>query len=125
MDGRSAFLNEPAQHDHVEYFQSFAKFREKGLPTSLPAEGEAATRQDPRLVALEDQVSKLKIGGAALSEIKTAKNKARSCFASLTKKALEQYQYEWVRKRRDWKILTRGKEPAEDDIKTDLFETLS
>ena len=54
VDGKSAFLNEPAQHDHVEFFQSFAKFREKGLPTSLPAKREATIRQDPQLLELED-----------------------------------------------------------------------
>ena len=40
IDGRDAFFHEPAQHDHVDYFQSFAKFREKELPMSLPAEKE-------------------------------------------------------------------------------------
>ena len=125
VDGKSAFLNEPAEHDHVDYFQSFAKFREKGLPTSLPAERDAATRRDPRLVALEEQIDKLRSNGASPSEIKIAKNKARSCYTSLTRKALEQYQNEWVRRRRDWKILTHGRERAADDTKTDRLQTLS
>ena len=50
VDGRSAFLNEPAQHDHIDYFQPFAKCCEKGFPSSLPAEREATNRQDPQLL---------------------------------------------------------------------------
>ena len=45
VSGRDAFLGEAASHDHVDFFQSFAKFREKGLPNCLPAEQEDAIRQ--------------------------------------------------------------------------------
>lgn len=38
VDGRSAFLNVSAQHGHIDYFQSFASSREKGLPHTLPAD---------------------------------------------------------------------------------------
>ena len=52
-DGRRAFLDEAAQHDHVEYFQGFSKFREKGLPWTLPAEKEAALEKDQHLIELK------------------------------------------------------------------------
>ena len=123
--GKEAFLDEPAQHDHVDYFQSFAKFCEKGLPNSLPAEREAVIRRDLQLLELEDQATRLEKEDAAPSEIKSAKNKTRSYRVVLTKKRLQQYQLEWVRKRRDWKITTRGKERPEDDANTDLFNILS
>lgn len=45
--GNLAFLNKPAQHDYVDFFQSFAKFRERGLSRKIPAEKEASIRQDP------------------------------------------------------------------------------
>ena len=70
VDGRSAFLNEPAQYDHIDYFQSFIKFREKGLPSSLPAEREATIRRDPQLLKFEDQVHELQIENATTSQIK-------------------------------------------------------
>ncbi len=54
--GKSAFLDEVAQHDHVDYFQSFANFREKGLPTKLPAEKEDAIRRDSQFLKLESEV---------------------------------------------------------------------
>lgn len=38
VDGRSAFLNESAQHGPNDYFQSFANSREKDLPNTLPAD---------------------------------------------------------------------------------------
>ena len=91
VDGKFAFLNEPAEHNHVDYFQSFAKFREKGLPTNLPAEKNAATWQDPRLVVLEKQINKSRNNSASSSEIKIVKNKMRFYYISLTRKILKQY----------------------------------
>ena len=125
MNERSAFLSEPAQHDHIDYFQSFAKFREKGLPSSLPAEREAAIRQDAQFLEFENQVHRLRTEHASASQIKAAQNKVRTYRVSLTKKSLQQYKTEWVQKRRDWKITTRGKERSENDEKTDLLEILS
>ncbi len=57
--GKSAFLGETAQHDHVDYFQSFAKYREKGLPSKLPAEEEDAIRRDPQFFKFENEVLRL------------------------------------------------------------------
>lgn len=56
VDGRSAFFNEPAQHDYINCFQSFKKFQEKGLLTSLPAEKKVEVRQNPCPLELEDTV---------------------------------------------------------------------
>ena len=123
--GKEAFLDEPAQHNHVDYFQSFAKFCEKGLPNSLPAGREALMRQDLQLLELESQAIRLNEENAAPSEIKSAKNKVRSYRTSLIKKSLKQYQVEWVRERRDWKITSRGKEQSKNYVKTDLFNVLS
>ena len=118
-------MNEPAQQDHIDYFQSFAKFREKGLPSSLPAEREAAIRRDPQLLEFVDQVHRLQTENATTSQIKAARNKARAYRVSLTKKSLQKYKIEWVQKRRDWKVTTRGKERPDDDKNTELLEVLS
>lgn len=125
VDGRSAFFNEPVQYDHVDYFQSFAKYREKSLSSSLPAEMEAVIRRDPQLLDLEDQIQRLRTGNGTASETKATQNKARNYHASLVKKRLQQYQLEWVRDRRDWKVMIYGKERSEDKAQTDLVEILS
>ena len=101
VDEKSVFLNEPAQHDHVNFFQSFAKFREKGLPTRLSARKEAAIRQDPQLIELENRIHRLYSENANSSVIQAAKIKARNYRACVTRQSLQQYQIEWVRERRD------------------------
>ena len=125
VDGRSAFLNEPAQYDHVDYFQSFAKFHEKGLPSKLPADREDTIRRDSQLLEFKNEVHRLKKGHGTASQIKAAESKVRGYQASLTKKSLQQYKLEWIRQRRDWKVKTRGKERPNDDEQTDLLGILS
>lgn len=49
-----------------------------------------------------------------------AKRRLTSYRKKLKQDALRQYQENWVRERRDWKILTRGKEVATDNCKTDF-----
>jgi hypothetical protein len=110
VDGRSAFLNEPAQHGHMDYFQSFAILLEKGPPSRLPARREFAIRRDSQLLEFETNVHRLKRRNASASQSKAAESKARGYRASFTKKSLQQYKLEWVRQRRDWKVTTRGKE---------------
>jgi len=117
-------LDELAQYNHVDYFQSFAKFREKGLPSRLLAEKEHAIRQDPQLLEFESKVQRLKRRGSPASEIKAVESKARTYRARLIKKNLKQYQFEWVRERRDWKIKILEKERADNETKTDLLEIL-
>lgn len=123
--GRSAALDEPAQHDHVDYFQSFAKFYESGLPSKLPAREEAVISQYPQLLDLESKVHQLKSGQGSPSQIQAAVSKARACRLRLTRKRLQQYKLEWVRERRDWKVITRGKGRAEEQSQTDLSDILA
>ena len=125
VDGRSAFFNEPAQHDHVNYFQSFRKFHENGLPTSLPASKQDEIRQDSHLLKLEDEVRRLQGLGAANSHIQKAQNKVRSYRDSLMNRTLKKYKLEWVQQRRDWKIATRGKQRPDDNEKNDMLGILS
>jgi len=120
-----AFLNEPAQHDHVDYFQSFAKFHEKGLSSKIPAKEEAAIRRDPQLVEFENRVHQLEDKNATCSKIKAARSKAQSYCDIITRKNLQQYQLEWVWRWRDWKVMTCRKEQPDNDVKTDLLEILS
>lgn len=94
IDGKSAFFDEPAQHDYINYFQSFKRFHKKGLPTSLPAEKMAAIRKDPHFAELQNEVERLQFSKAAKREIKKAQNKVRSYQSSLASKALQVYKTE-------------------------------
>ena len=125
VDGRSAFLIKPAQHNHVDYSKSFAKFSERGLPSKIPAENVAAIKRDPNLVEFERQALQLEAKNATRSEIKAARSKARNCRNIITWRSLQQYQLEWVRRRRDWKVMIRGKERPDDDERMDFLEILS
>jgi len=124
-DGRRAFLNEAAQHDHVEYFQGFSKFCEKGLPCILPAEKEAALENDEQLIELRGRIQQLTIKGASSKDIRLAKVKAHTYYKSLYRENLREYQTWWVQDRRDWKIKMGGKEQAEDSTPTELVQALS
>ena len=118
MDGKSAFHGEPAQYDDVECFQSFALHREEGLPCHLPAELEAAILHDSEFVQLKNCVCRLEAENAPDTQICQAKNRARSHRSTLVRRHLKEYRCDWVRKRRDWKILTRGKKEPKDTANT-------
>ena len=122
VDGQSAFLCELADHDHIDYFQGLEKFRERGLPCELPSHLEERVRRDPQLLELEREVQdSLRSDPPAAKE---AKRRITSCYKTLKRLALRQYQETWVAERRDWKILTRGKEQPRDVCKTDLVRNL-
>ncbi len=123
VDGRNAFHRKPAQHDHIDYFQSFAGFREAGLPNELPVEEKAAIELDTDLQNLRSQADQLECTDAAA--FKAAKTKVYYYRSKLIKKRLKKYKEEWVMSRRDWKIATRGKEQLDDNPKAELSEILS
>ena len=114
VDGRSAFLREDLNYNNVQYFQSFNKFREPGLPTKLPAEEEVALKQNPQLLDLENNIRKLQENQASDYNIKAARNQLQSQTRKVIKDRLKQFIGEWVRNRRDWKVVTRGRERSDD-----------
>lgn len=122
VDGQAAFLGERSDHTHIDYFQGLEKFREPGLPCQLPASLEHRVNRDPRLLELERKVQEH--SPADPEAAKNAKRSLASCRKTLTRLALRQHQEEWVRERRDWKILTRGKEQPHDLCRTDLVDSL-
>lgn len=125
VDGRSAFLDEPSNHDPVNYFQSYAIFREKGLPTKLSAEREMAVRQDPQLLELKNQIEEFRCSNPASSELKIVRRNLESLRLKLTSESLKTYRNEWIKNRRDWKIETNGKELPDDEEKIQLTQILS
>ena len=123
--GKRVFAGESADHSHVDYFQSFAPLREKGLPRKLPAEKSAELRGNPELLGLQDRVRDLKINRAAGEDIAKAAAKLTSRRSRLTNQALRQYKEVWVEERRRWKIHTQRKKSPDDIIKIDLSLVLS
>ena len=124
VDGQAAYLGESTDHRHVDYFQSLEKFREQGLPCELPAHLAESLGGDSRLVELENEVQALAGKGGASTALREAKSRRDGYRKSLKRAALRQHQEKWIRERRDWKILTRGKERSGDTYKTDLVQSL-
>jgi hypothetical protein len=122
--GLETFLGEPTDHDHVNYFQSLEKFREQGLPCELPAHLEHALKRDPHLLELQAQVQALTDERGAAGELKEAKCSVTKYFKTLKRATLRKYQEQWIRDRRDWKILTRGKEQPSSLHQDDRLDAL-
>ncbi|KIW99701.1 uncharacterized protein Z518_11114 [Rhinocladiella mackenziei CBS 650.93] len=125
VDGQAAFLGEPSDHRHIEYFQSVERFLEPGLPNELPARRLDELSRDPRLCELQEQLASLEREGTTGPVVNEAKRWLSNYRRKLYKKALRGYQQWWVRDRRDWKILTNGQERPNDPSNTDLVQHLS
>lgn len=110
VDGQAAFLNEEADHTVIDYFQGLRRFRERGLPNALPAAMEDDLEKHPEVVKLREKETTAGDGGG-----RNDAKKAQGLLASLKRKALVSYREAWIRQRRDWKILTRGKISPEVD----------
>jgi hypothetical protein len=79
-------------------------------------------RLNPELVELEREIQESLLADPPAAKI--AKRRLRSRRQTLKRLALRQYQEAWLADRRDWKILTRGKEQPRDVCKTDLVRNL-
>ncbi|KAI9770979.1 MAG: hypothetical protein M1840_002683 [Geoglossum simile] len=124
VDGQAAFLDEPARTSHIEYLQGVSRFQEKGLPSRLPAEIEHSILENAEVLELETRIRELIKGSADEIKISTAKSKLKLRRKQLRDEALSQHREEWVQKRRDWKILSRGKERIKDPINTEITQDL-
>ena len=122
VDGQAAFLGEQVNHSHIDYFQSLEKFREPGLPCELPAHMMEDLKHDCRRRELESEVQELSNKDPLRS--REAKKNLTSYVKTLSRNTLRQYQEDWTQHRRDWKIITRGKEQASDLDRTDLVQSL-
>ena len=73
---------------------------------------------------MEEAVHQLRAQEAAPSDITAALKEADKLRRRLMKQCLKDYQFDWVEKQREWKILTRGRGIISDG-KTDLLDILS
>ena len=117
VDGQGAFLGEATEHDHIDYFQSLERYYEPGLPCELPIQLEQRLKHDPKLLVLKAEAQR--------SELKKDKQQLNSYWQSLKRTALRQFQQQWVKERRDWKVITRGSGQSSDSCRTDLASSLS
>jgi hypothetical protein len=124
VDGQGPFLGENSDHSHIDFFQSLEPFREQGLPYDLPARLEADSNLDPQLCELRENLHKLKLGKGSATTLQEPERRAVSYYKKLYRVRLREYQKKWVQDRRDWKILSRGKEVPSDTSETDLVKNI-
>ena len=123
VDGQAAFRDEDSDHRHIEYFQGLEKFREEGLPDRLPAHLEQKVLDDPQLCEVDEEIpAKQTTGG--LGTLKRGRQRRTNLLKKLKLEALRQYQQNWVRERRDWKVLTRGRQVVQHSSKTDFVQDI-
>ncbi|CAG7932841.1 unnamed protein product [Penicillium olsonii] len=120
MDTVSAVLDEADQSDHIEYFQGYVQFYERGLPSELPAEVKKSILEKPDMVRMRDRIDLFERDHDANS-LKHEQLEYRKALVRHRLSELKQYQNRWVREKRDQKIINRGKEEPrhlENDICT-------
>ncbi|KAJ5318323.1 hypothetical protein N7476_004743 [Penicillium atrosanguineum] len=121
IDTVSAVLGEEEQSNHIEYFQGFERFYERGLPGELPAEIEASILQTPDLVNTRRRIEQLEASNGEKVCIAAEKLNYRKALIRLRLAGLKEYQKRWVREKRDQKILKKGKAElvvGENDVST-------
>lgn len=106
--GKDVFLGEKPDNSVPEFFQGLALFREEGAPTSLSSRDMQDVLQSSELVEF-DRYSNL--------EPKKKARKRQILLGRLQREALVSKQHRYIRERRDWKVLTKGKvrEPCATD----------
>ena len=128
MEGLAAFLGEETDHRHIDYFQGLERFREQGLPEKLPVDRQISLteslKRDPCVLELEQEVQRLEKVQTNRATLDKAKRKVSRYRSTQRQKALVVYQEEWVRCRRELKILSRGKLPMTGMSGSDQLQSL-
>ena len=120
IDTVGAVLDEEDQSDHIEYFQGYVQYYERGLPGELPAEIKGSILEKPDMVEMRVQMESFAQNHDGVS-LKNIKLEYRKALVRHRLFELRQYQNRWAQEKRDQKIINRGKEePAhsENDIRT-------
>jgi len=118
VDGQSASLLEERQEAHIDYLRSSRRFQEEGLPTKLPAKQERIIDTDSTLEQmLHDLAALPEKDSVARRQAVAARGTYRGHLKAL---AFSKYRSDWIEARRDWRILTRGREddalPLQNEI---------
>ncbi|KAJ5829188.1 uncharacterized protein N7525_007441 [Penicillium rubens] len=119
IDTVGAVLDEEDQSDHIEYFQGYVQYYERGLPGELPAEIKESILEKPDMVEMRAQIDSF----AQNHDENSLKNKKLEYRKALVRHRLfelRQYQIRWAQEKRDRKVINRGKEEpthSENDIR--------
>ncbi|KAL4861637.1 hypothetical protein BDV12DRAFT_190940 [Aspergillus spectabilis] len=92
----------------ADYFQGFGQFNERGLPSELPAEWLIELQYGPTLMEIDREIEVAKACGSA-KEIKNLEKRKKNEQKKMYTAELKKFQVEWVQKRQEWNIMTRGK----------------
>ena len=117
-------MEELSDHRHIDYFQSVDRFLEPGLPSQLPARHQDALSGDTRLCELREDVETLERQQTTGTAVNEAKRRLANYRRTLQYQARRQYQKQWVRERRDWKILAGREDHAREPSHADLVQHL-
>ncbi|KAJ5839490.1 uncharacterized protein N7525_004678 [Penicillium rubens] len=115
-----AVLDEDDQSDHIEYFQGYVQYYERGLPGELPAEIKGSILEKPDMVEMRAQIESF-AQNHDKDSLKNMNLEYRKALVRHRLFELKQYQNRWVQEKRDQKIINRGKEEPthlENDIRT-------
>lgn len=102
-------LNEKEDTSHIDYFQGHRQFRELGLPRELPAEVKEAILAFPELVVIRSRIQEL-IEKGEFEAVEYERLQHKKKLVRLRLSELHRYQAQWVRERRDRRIVNREKE---------------
>jgi hypothetical protein len=108
VDTVNSLLGNKPDTTLADYFQGFGQFNERGLPSELPAERLIELQYDPTLMEIDREIEVAKACGSA-KEIKNLEKRKKNERKKMYTAELKKFQVEWVQKRQEWKILTRGK----------------
>ena len=119
IDTVGAVLDEEDQSDHIEYFQGYVQYYERGLPGELPAEIKESILEKPDMVAMRAQIESFAQNHDE-DRLKDKKLEYRKALVRHRLSELRQYQTRWAQEKRDRKVINRGKEEpthSENDIR--------
>lgn len=106
----SNVLDEEGQSEHIEYFLGYGQFYERGLPRELPAAVKDSILKRPEMVAIQDRTQQLENRKDGVESIRYEKLKYGEILVRLRLFELQRYQTQWVREKRDRRILNREQE---------------
>ncbi|KAJ5971697.1 uncharacterized protein N7479_001615 [Penicillium vulpinum] len=119
IDTVGAVLDEEDQSDHIEYFQGYVQYYERGLPGELPAEIKESILEKPDMVEMRAQIDSFAQNHDE-DRLKNKKLEYRKALVRYRLFELRQYQIRWAQEKRDRKVINRGKEEpthSENDIR--------
>lgn len=113
IDTVACVLDEEKDDRHIEYFQGYKQFCEPGLPGHLPAGIEESILDSDELAEIRSRIGSADATGNKDLE-KYERLQYRKTHTRLRLSALTNYRTQWVRDRRDWRVLSGGQKSPDE-----------